>query len=87
MSWPFSRRTVGIVRAVARRDLSMTRSYRLGYLLEAGSALLGVSIYYFISETFRSADAEDLNGAPSYFAFALVGVVLTLIIQSSTIGE
>jgi ABC-2 type transport system permease protein len=86
MSLPLSRRTLPIVRAVARRDFDNARSYRAGYLLEAGSALLGVSIYYFISETFAAAPTDNLSGAPSYFAFALVGVVLTVVIQSSTLG-
>lgn len=86
MSFPLRRRTFGIVRAIARRDFDNARSYRAGYLIEAFSALFGVSIYYFISETFQSVRSADLAGAPSYFAFALVGVVLTLVIHSSTIG-
>ncbi len=86
MSSPLRRSTPAIVRAVARRDLDNARSYRAGYVIEAASALFGISIYYFISETFQSTRAADLNGAPSYFAFALVGVVLTLVIQSATIG-
>jgi ABC-2 type transport system permease protein len=86
MRWPFSRGTAAIVRAIARRDFDNARSYRVGYALEAASALLSVAIYYFISETFRDAEGADLGAAPSYFAFALVGVVLTVVIQSATVG-
>jgi ABC-2 type transport system permease protein len=86
MTWPVSRQSPAVVRAIARRDFDNARSYRLAWGLEAFAALLGVSLYYFISETFREVDPAQLSGAPSYFAFALVGVVLGFVIQSSTIG-
>ena len=79
------RRTISIVLAILQREWRMARSYRAAFGLEIISGFLGVSIYYFISQTFATA-SEDLDGAPSYFAFALVGVVTTLVIQTAALG-
>ena len=42
--------------------------------------LAGLFAYYFISETFEEVAAADLEGAPSYFAFAAVGLVIGLVV-------
>jgi ABC-2 type transport system permease protein len=71
---------------MVRRDFAVARSYRFVFVLEAEGAVLGIAIYYFISETFPDDRSADLGGAESYFAFALVGVVLASVIGSSAVG-
>ena len=46
------------IRALVRRDFSITRSYRLSFALEAVYGVLGLVLYYFISRTFENAGAE-----------------------------
>lgn len=72
--------------ALVRRDFLIARSYRTALGLETVLGLLGVAIYYFISETFEGAPSEKLAPAPTYFAFALVGVVLALVIQTAAVS-
>lgn len=41
-----------------------------------------LAVYYFISQTFEGASTAALGGAPSYFAFAAVGAVVGIVIDS-----
>jgi ABC-2 type transport system permease protein len=86
VSSTLSRDTPQAVRAVMRRDWLIARSYRTAYVLTFGAALFNVLAYYFISETFGGGDTARLDGAPSYFAFALVGIVITTVVQSSALA-
>jgi ABC-type multidrug transport system permease subunit len=61
----------------------VSSSYRFAFLLDLFFGLVNLLIYYFISRTFEDVSTDDLQGAPSYFAFAAVGVALGLVIQSA----
>ena len=73
-----------IVHALVRRDYLVGRSYRLSLVLDPFFGVLNLLIYYFISQTFPQATTVDLGGAPSYFAFAAVGVALSLVVQEAS---
>ena len=77
------------VAALASSDFLVRRSYRfaLGYDLLWG--LIDLVLYYFISRVVGPVSKSDLDGAPSYFAFALAGLLMSLVIASaaSAIGE
>ncbi len=75
-----------MVAALARRDWMMARSYRGSYVVEGLTGLFGVAIYYFISQTFPRATAVGLGEAPSYFAFALAGIVITMVLQTAAVA-
>jgi ABC-2 type transport system permease protein len=74
--------------ALARRDYSIATSYRLAVGFDLIYGLIDLLIYYFISRAFKGASTGHLGGAPSYFAFVSVGIVVTLVISaaSATIG-
>jgi ABC-2 type transport system permease protein len=72
-----------VVAAIIRRDFAVTRSYRLAFLLDAFFGLIELAVYFFIAETIDVAP-RDLQGAPSYFAFAAVGAVLGTVIYAAT---
>jgi len=48
--------------------------------------VLELATYFFISKTFGDLTPEDLHGAPTYFGFAAVGIVLTTVIVAATSG-
>jgi ABC-2 type transport system permease protein len=75
-----------VLRAIGRRDFLVVRSYRL---LLASLMLFGaldLAVYFFISETFEGSSSESLQGAPSYFAFAAVGVILGLVVDATSVN-
>ncbi len=74
------------VLALVRRDLLIYASYPLIMTLDLWIGALDLVVYYFISETFEGVATADLGGAPSYFAFALVGTAVTVVIQASSLG-
>lgn len=72
--------------AFARRDFLIARSYRLPFLADLAWGVIDLVLYYFISKVVGPVPAADLDGAPSYFAFALVGILVSLVIGTAT-GE
>jgi ABC-2 type transport system permease protein len=58
------------------RDLSIARTYRTVFILEAIEALFGVAMFYYVA---RFVDSPQLQHAlpqgGSYFAFSLIGFV------------
>lgn len=74
-----------IVWAILRRDYRIRRSYRLAFALEMALTIVNILTFFFISRTFPGA-TESLGGAPSYFAFAAVGVVITTVMQATATG-
>ena len=50
-----------MVRAFARRDFLVTRSYRLPFVLDTISGVFLLGTYYFISRTFKSVPTESLQ--------------------------
>ncbi len=71
------------ITTLVRRDFAVARSYRLSFYLDIALGVVDLCIYYFISRTFPHA-ISNLGGAPSYFAFALVGVAMTVVINSTS---
>jgi ABC-2 type transport system permease protein len=74
------------VLALLRRDYAITRSYRLAFASDLVLGAVNLAVFFFISETFSNASTAALQGAPSYFAFAAVGVAITVVIQGASIG-
>jgi ABC-type multidrug transport system permease subunit len=70
---------------VVRRDFAITRSYRAGFVLDVFFGIMNLVVFFYVS---RAVDlrAGSLNGASTYFAFASVGIVLTVVMQSATTG-
>jgi ABC-2 type transport system permease protein len=63
--------------AFFKRDRTIETSYRAGFVLRLGGALVTVAVFFFISHSFGLASTADIQkyGA-DYFAFVLVGVAL-----------
>jgi ABC-2 type transport system permease protein len=76
----------GTAWAVVVRDYLITRSYRLPFVLDIVLGVANLAIYFYISRTFGGRHPANLGGAPSYFAFAAVGVSLTVVIQAASVG-
>jgi ABC-2 type transport system permease protein len=72
---------VNALLALGRRDLLLARSYRTAFVFDLGWGVVNVLIYYFISKVF--AGTGNLGRAPSYFAFALAGILMSLVISST----
>ena len=75
-----------VVGAFLRRDLSIVRSYRFPFVLDTLFGVLQLAIFFFLSKTFEGAGPQGLDGAPSYFAFAAVGMVIALVIEAAAEG-
>jgi len=71
------------VAALAARDLLLQRSYRLALPFDLFWGLIDLVLYYFISRVVGSP-AASLGRAPSYFDFALAGVLGSLVVASAT---
>jgi ABC-2 type transport system permease protein len=79
---PFQRYAIA---AIVRRDYQLARSYRLAFALDLLLGFANLILYFFISRTFSGVGrTAGLHGAPSYFAFALVGIVLTVVITAAS---
>jgi ABC-type multidrug transport system permease subunit len=74
---------VSTLATLARRDLLLARSYRLAIAYDIGWGVVEVIIYFFISRVV-GAPEEELGAAPSYFGFALAGILMGLVIGSAT---
>jgi len=48
--------------------------------------VLDLAVYFFISKTLGGVGSVSLEGAPSYFAFAAVGVVLGTVIDATSVN-
>lgn len=72
--------------ALVRRDYLIRTSYRLALILDFFIGVLDVVVFYFISQTFKDGATADLGTAPSYFAFALVGIAVTAVVQATSSG-
>lgn len=77
---------MSILAAFARRDFLVARSYRLPFAADLAWGVIDLVLYYFISKVVGAVPAADLDGAPSYFAFALVGILVSIVIGTAT-GE
>jgi ABC-2 type transport system permease protein len=76
LRWPRAR----IVAAVIRRDYDIVNSYYRVWFFEIFIGSLSLVTYYFISKVFTGISPAGLQGAPSYFDYAVVGVAITTVI-------
>jgi ABC-2 type transport system permease protein len=74
----------GAIRGLWSRDFLIARSYRLALLLDLVLGTLNLLVFFFISRTFEGTTPPDLEPAPSYFAFASVGIAMTTVINAAT---
>jgi ABC-2 type transport system permease protein len=76
------------IAALIRRDRKIITSYRLSFVLELFFGIVNLAMYFFISKTFEDLSASDLGGAPTYFAYAAVGVIMGAVLDatSSSVG-
>ena len=81
----FSLPRLGVIAALVRRDYLVQRSYRLVFALDVFYGVVNLLVFYFISQTFDDTPS-NLNGAPSYFAFASVGIAITIVLQAASGG-
>jgi ABC-2 type transport system permease protein len=70
--------------ALVRRDYSIFSSYRFALGFDLLYGLIDLFIYFFIARTFKGASTGDLGGAPTYFAFVTVGIVITLVVSAAS---
>lgn len=75
---------MNVLAALARRDFLIARSYRLPFVADVSWGVIDVVLYYFVSKVVGPEPGADLQGAPSYFAFALAGILVALVIESAT---
>ena len=77
---------IGSIRGSIWRDLTIARTYRAPFILEAIEALFGAAMFYYMS---RFVDSPQLrNSLPqgtTYFAFALVGLLRAFTPSNDTI--
>jgi ABC-2 type transport system permease protein len=76
---------IGAIAAIMLRDLSIARSYRIVVAFDLVFVVVNLTLFYFISKTFDGTNA-DLGAAPTYFAFAAVGIAITAVIETASTG-
>jgi ABC-2 type transport system permease protein len=74
------------VYVLVRRDWRIMRSYRTALVTDLAFGCLNLLAYYYISRTLKVSVHAGLDGAPSYFAFAAVGVSLSVVLQAAITG-
>jgi ABC-2 type transport system permease protein len=73
--------------AFFRRDRIIETSYRAGFVLRLGSAIVTVAVFFFISHSFGDATVSQIQQyGGDYFAFVLVGVAMTEFLGQSVGG-
>lgn len=71
--------------ALMRRDYLLTRAYRNTFLLDFLLGIINMLVYFYISRTFEDVSSADLQGAPSYFDFAVLGIIVTVVIGATSL--
>jgi ABC-2 type transport system permease protein len=74
------------ITAIVERDYRIARSYRLALLLDVTYGLIHLAVFFFIAETLEDPPSAELHGAPTYFAFAAVGIVVATVVDAATSG-
>jgi ABC-2 type transport system permease protein len=75
-----------VVRSLIAREYASKRTYRLAFVLDLLFGIANLFVYYFISRTLGAGNRADLGDAPTYFAFALVGIAITNVIGAASTG-
>jgi ABC-2 type transport system permease protein len=68
--------------AMVRRDLVIFTSYRLRFVAEIVAAILGVTLFYYVS---RLVTGGTFESSDDYFAFAVIGVAVLQVLTSSLV--
>jgi ABC-2 type transport system permease protein len=74
------------VKALIARDWRIARSYRGALVSDLAFGCLNLAAYYYISRAVKVSVHSGLDGAPNYFAFAAVGVALSVVLQAAIVG-
>ncbi len=83
---PTLRARWGAVLALVGRDWLIMRSYRSAFITDLCFGFLNLVVFYYISRSLHVRVGSSLGGAPSYFAYAAVGVALSIVLQAAVIG-
>ena len=75
----------GAIATLMHGELLESRGNPLSLLLDLVFGMINLVVFFYISRTVRAPSRLTLDGAPTYFAFAAVGISLMLVIQSATV--
>jgi ABC-2 type transport system permease protein len=76
----------GVLLALTARDYLLARSYRVAFALDLVLGIVSLAIFYFISRSLGDPSPASLGEAPTYFAFAAVGIAVTVVMESAANG-
>ncbi len=69
---------MSVAASFLKRDLSLSLSYRLSFLLQIFGIFFSVATFYFLSQLFGKALVPQLDKyGGDYFSFALIGIAFT----------
>jgi ABC-2 type transport system permease protein len=68
--------------AIVKRDFLVFRSYRLRFLSEIVSAVLGVTLFYYLS---RLVTAGSFETSDDYFSFAVIGLAVVQVLTAALV--
>ncbi len=85
-SAPVAFARLGVIGALIARDWRILRSYRTALVTDLLFGCLNLLAYRYISRTLGARVHGGLDGAPDYFAFAAVGVSLSVVLQAAIAG-
>jgi ABC-2 type transport system permease protein len=75
-----------VLLALAARDYRLARSYRVAFALDLVLGIVSLAIFFFISRSLGDPSPASLGEAPTYFAFAAVGIAVTVVMEASAIS-
>jgi ABC-2 type transport system permease protein len=79
--------SIALAGALIRRDWRIALSYRGSYLLEIGSMILFLAVFFYLGRLVNEGDlAADEGLDADYFAFAAVGIAVFRVAQMSLSG-
>jgi ABC-2 type transport system permease protein len=84
LSFRFDAPRAHVILALIRRDYALTRSYRYTLVFDLFFGIVNLMIYFYISRTFHGAETPALDGAPTYFDFAAVGIAITVVVEAAS---
>lgn len=74
---------LGAAGAVFRRDLTVFLSYRIRFVTTLLSSVFSITLFYYLSRLVR---VERFPTPDDYFAFAVVGLIILSVLQSTLAG-
>ncbi len=77
-------RTAPIFAALIRRDWQIAISYRASFVLELGSIILSLALFFYLGSLVDDSELAAKDGiGGDYFAYAAVGIVLMQVVTLS----